>query len=76
MAGWLSIKFTPMAELAVLPHHVVLKLFHCLSKYLYSQNELSSSIAANFCPTFFLLRFSFLCYFFLLIGIGQKDNDV
>ena len=29
-----------------------------------SQNELKSSIAANFCPTFFWLRFSFLCYFF------------
>ena len=40
-----------------------------------SQNELSSPIAANFCPTFFWLRFSFLCYF-LLIDIGQLDNGV
>ena len=36
----------------------------------FSQNELSSPIAANFCPTFFWPRFSFLCYF-LLMGIGQ-----
>ena len=28
-----------------------------------SQSELSSPIAANFCPTIFGLRFSFLCYF-------------
>ena len=33
---------------------------------LHSQNELSSTIAANFCPTIFWLRFSFLCYFFTL----------
>ena len=39
------------------------------------ENELSSLIAANFCPTFFGLDFSFLCYF-LLIGIGQLDNEV
>ena len=30
----------------------------------FSQNELSSPNAANFCPRFFWLRFSFLCYFF------------
>ena len=42
----------------------------------YSQNELSSSIAANFCPTiFFSLDFHFYVIF-LLIGIGQLDNDV
>ena len=41
-----------------------------------SQNELSSPIAANFCPTiFFGLDFHFYVIF-LLIGIGQLDNDV
>ena len=39
-------------------------------------NELSSPIEANFCSAIFWLRFSFLCYFFLLIGIFQLDNDV
>ena len=42
----------------------------------FSQNELSSPIAANFCPTnFFGLDFHFYDIF-LLIGIGQLDNDV
>ena len=27
VAGWLLINFIPMAELAVLPHHAVFKLF-------------------------------------------------
>ena len=41
-----------------------------------SQNELSSPIAANFCPTFcFGLDFHFYVIY-LLIGIGQLDNDV
>ena len=40
-----------------------------------SQNKLSSPIADNIFAHFFGLRFSFLCYF-LLIGIGQLDNDV
>ena len=41
-----------------------------------SQNELSSPIAAKFCPTNVLaLIFTFML-FFLLIGIGQLDNDV
>ena len=43
---------------------------------LYSQNELSSSIAANFLSHNFL-GLDFLFYvIFLLIGIGQLDNDV
>ena len=40
-----------------------------------SQNELSYPFAANFVPQFFWLRFSILCYFFLLIGIDQLDNN-
>ena len=42
---------------------------------LYSQNELSSSIAANFL-SHNVLGLDFLFYvIFLLIGIGQLDND-
>ena len=40
-----------------------------------SQIELRTPNAANFCPTFFWLRFSLLCYS-LPIGIGELDNDV
>ena len=46
------------------------------TSYLFSQNELSSPIAANFWPHNFLgLDFHFYGIF-LLIGIGQLDNDI
>ena len=57
--------FSVLAVIGLKQRHVIF----------YSQNELSSPIAANFVPHFFWLIFSFLCYF-LLIGIGQLDNDV
>ena len=50
----------------------MMKIGDCM----FSLNELSSPIAANFCPTFFWLRFSFLMLFFLLISICKLDNDV
>ena len=52
------------------------KLTGISNKTLYSQNELSSPIATNFCLTIiFGLDFNFYVIF-LLIGIGQLDNDV
>ena len=45
-------------------------------KYIFSQNELSSPIAANFCPTIYLAKIFIFMLFFLLIGKGQLDNDV
>ena len=51
-------------------------LLNLLSELSFSQNELSSPIAANFCPTFFLASIFILMLFFLFIGIGQLDYDV
>ena len=48
---------------------------YCICKLYNSQNELSSPIAANFCPTFFGLDFHFYVIFFN-IGIGKLVNDV
>ena len=45
-------------------------------EWFFNPNELNSPIAANFCPTiFFGLDFHFYVIF-LLIGIGQLDNDI
>ena len=39
--------------------------------YIHSQNELSSPIAANFCPTFFLAKiFIFMLFFYLLVYVN------